>query len=299
MHMRRIHAAFDTSWSSVARPLRGTGALAAPGGRWRASMALALTALAVLATRGGAQTDYYNTDRGRPLRIEDAFPVERRAFEIQGAPLRLERSAGGAYAWSVEPELAWGILPRMHVEIGVPLSVTDAGAARRAGVGGIHLSSLYNFNVETAIPAFGVAAAALLPVGSQAPADPHVALTAIATRTLTWARFHVNASYTFGAAPPAGAPPADEDGEAERWAAGIAVDRTLPLRAALIGFEVLVQQPLHDADPRVLSVAGGVRHQVSPRWAVDAGLGARLTGNDRGWYATAGTAYAFGLPWRQ
>lgn len=29
-----------------------------------------------------AQTDYYNTDAGRPVHIEDAYPVERHAFEI-------------------------------------------------------------------------------------------------------------------------------------------------------------------------------------------------------------------------
>ncbi|MBA2669021.1 MAG: hypothetical protein H0U67_01455, partial [Gemmatimonadetes bacterium] len=38
-----------------------------------------------LALFGGAplaaQTDYYNTDAGRPVRIEDAHPVERYAFE--------------------------------------------------------------------------------------------------------------------------------------------------------------------------------------------------------------------------
>ena len=65
-----------------------------------------------------AQTDYYNTDAGRPLQIEDAHPVERRAFEIQAAPLRFERSGSGAYRWEIEPEVAYGIFPRTHVELG-------------------------------------------------------------------------------------------------------------------------------------------------------------------------------------
>src|SRR5688572_23274403 len=42
-----------------------------------------------------AQTDYYNIDSGRPVRIEDAYPVERYAFEAQVAPLRMERRDDG------------------------------------------------------------------------------------------------------------------------------------------------------------------------------------------------------------
>ena len=52
------------------------------------------------------QTDYYNTDAGRPILIEDAYPVERYAFELQLAPVRLERERGGLCNWGFEPELA-------------------------------------------------------------------------------------------------------------------------------------------------------------------------------------------------
>src|SRR5947199_3663291 len=51
-----------------------------------------------------AQTDYYNTDRGRPLQIEDAYTTERYAFELKLASVRLERVNGGQYNWDVEPE---------------------------------------------------------------------------------------------------------------------------------------------------------------------------------------------------
>src|SRR5688500_20382202 len=78
-------------------------------------IASAALLLGVVATSATAQTDYYNTDAGRPMQIEDAHPVERRAFEIQAAPLRLERSSGGTYHWGIEPELAYGILPRTNI----------------------------------------------------------------------------------------------------------------------------------------------------------------------------------------
>lgn len=241
-----------------------------------------------------AQTDYYNSDKGRPLLIEDAYPVERRAFEIQAAPLRLERATGGAYHWSIEPEIAFGILPRTQVEVGMPLSFIDGGGVRRSGVGGLELSALYNLNVETSLPAFGIAAGALLPVGQFAPDNPLFSFKGIATRTVGWARFHVNGEYTFGDEPSAST---SEQLEATRWVAGIAVDHTLPLKSLLLGGEVVLQQPLESAEQTILVLGVGTRYQLAPRWAIDAGVGKRLTGDDRAWYVTFGSAYAFGLPW--
>ncbi|MDQ3950355.1 MAG: hypothetical protein M3282_08405, partial [Gemmatimonadota bacterium] len=74
---------------------------------YRSARNLALASVGALVAPAAplaAQTDYYNTDAGRPVQIEDAYPVERRAFEIQAAPLRLERARGGVYHWGIEPE---------------------------------------------------------------------------------------------------------------------------------------------------------------------------------------------------
>lgn len=261
--------------------------------RLRTAIALATAAVAVSPASAAAQTDYYNTDRGRPLQVEDAYPVERRAFELQAAPLRMERTAGGAYHWSIEPEIAFGILPRTQLELGVPLSFVDASPARRSGISGVDVSVLYNLNVETAIPAFAIAGGALLPVGGLAGDETYVSVRGIATRTLEWARFHLNAEYTVGAAPPATAPAV----EATRWMAGLAVDRTFPLRSLLVGGEVVAQRPLDAGADVVLTLGTGLRYQLTPRWAVDGGIGRRLTGDEHGWYITVGSAYAFGLPW--
>ncbi|HEX8431422.1 MAG TPA: hypothetical protein VF625_09050, partial [Longimicrobium sp.] len=74
------------------------------------TLAGAALAVAVLAGPATAQTDYYNTDEGRPVRIEDAASVERYAFELQLAPFRVARERGGIYHWEIAPELAYGIL---------------------------------------------------------------------------------------------------------------------------------------------------------------------------------------------
>lgn len=285
-----------------------------PGARrLLAWVGFATTSLSLSAARPlAAQTDFYNTDAARPVRIEDAYPTERYAFELQLAPLRLERARGGTYSWEVEPEVAYGILPRTHVEVGFPIAFVDPGGeAQQQGLAGISISALHNLNVETAFPAFGIAADVLLPVGALAPDRAYASVTGIATRTYSWARFHVNGQYTFGSEPDDGIEPVDplaaaDDGvlaprqpetrtEASRWMAGIAVDRTFPLRSLLVTADVFVEQPLDDDADLQWNVEAGLRRQVSPVLAFDAGLGRRLSGDDQGWFVTLGSAYAFGV----
>jgi hypothetical protein len=245
-----------------------------------------------LALPGYAQTDYYNTDAGRPVRIEDAYPTERYAFELQLAPVRAERSGTGAYVWGIEPEIAYGILPRTHVELGVPLVAVDApGAPNRSGAAGVELSVLHNLNAETAgLPAFGIAAHALLPAGAFGPDRAIASAAALVTRTFPLVRVHANARYTF-----AGARDAGSGLETSQWLAGLAVDRTMPLRSMLVTAEAFAEQPLDEREPVAWTIGAGLRTQRSPRLAVDAGVGRRVTGADTGWYVTAGAAYAFAI----
>jgi hypothetical protein len=279
----------------------------APRHRRRASipaLAFAVVACAALgapAARAAAQTDYYNTDAGRPIAVEDAYAIERRAVEFQIAPLRLERTRGGTYQWALEPELAFGLLPRTQVEIGLPLAYVDAGpGAQTVGLAGVELSALYNLNVETTIPALAVVADVLVPAGGLGPERAYPSLKAIATRTLSWARFHVNAQYTLGDRLPAAddnSPRTPRTAELARWLAGAAVDRTFPLRSLLVTAELVARQPLGEGEGVQWNTGAGARYQLSPRVAADAGAGYRLSGDDRGWFATFGAAVAVGLPW--
>ena len=261
-----------------------------------APIALAF-ALALLAAPAAAQTDYYNTDAGRPIWTEDASPLEHRALELQLAPLRLERARGGAYAWGIEPEVAVGILPRTQLEVGFPLVHADLGdGARSSGLAGIELAALHALNVETSLPALAVAGELLLPAGRLAPDATYASLKGIATKTYPWARVHANARYTFGDDPETTAEGAHGAAELSRWAAGLAVDRTLPLESLLLTAELVARRPLAaDADVQ-WDTAAGARYQLAPRLALDGGAGYRLTG-DAGWFVTFGAAVSLGLPW--
>lgn len=263
----------------------------------RRALALAAVALALVPSRLRAQTDYYNTDTGRPILVEDAYPVERRAVELQVAPLRLERGQGGAYTWGIEPEVAAGLLPRTQFEIGFPLAWVDYGAGRQTtGLSGIDLQVLHNLNVETRLPALGVAADVLLPVGHLAPENAYYSVKGIATKTFTWARVHLNGRYTFG--DDLSHTEADADAfELSRWLGGIAVDRTMPLQSLLVTAELVARQPLAPDEDLLWESAVGTRVQLDPRVAMDAGAGYRFTSGHEGWFVTFGAAVAVGLPW--
>ena len=267
--------------------------------------ALAMSGLLGLARTVAAQTDYYNTDAGRPIQMEDAYATERYGFELQLAPVRLERGRRGLYTWGVEPEVAYGILPRTHVGVGFPFALVDLGpSGRRSGLAGVDISVLHNLNAETrTVPALGVVAEVLAPVGGLAPDRTYGSLKGIVTRTQRWARFHVNGQYTFGDAPATSSSSPDDDAmvvgpgavELARWLGGVAVDRTFPLRSMLVTGEVYARQPIVEDEDVEWNVGAGVRYQLDPSFALDAGAGKRLTGNDRGWFVTFGLARAFAV----
>jgi len=254
----------------------------------RAAIVTFLLSLAV--GSASAQTDYYNTDAGRPITVEDAYPVERHAFELQLAPLRLWRSAG-TYTWALEPELAYGLLPRTQLEVGLPLVYADPREGPRStGVAGLDVGVLHNLNVETrTLPAFGVAAELLAPVGSLAPDRAYLSLKGIATRTWSLARLHLNGAYTLGDSP--GEESAGHD--LARWTAGAAVDHAFPLQSVLVTAELVAEGPMVDDATTEWRTGAGLRWQRTPRLALDVGGGVRLNGGERPWYLTFGGAYAF------
>jgi hypothetical protein len=259
---------------------------------------LGVIALLVLAGGANAQTDFYNTSVGRPLRIEDATPVEYRAVEIDVAPLRFERGRGGIRRWSFHPEAAVGILPRTQLQLGVPLAYLDARSTSARGVAGVEISVLHALNAETSIPALAVAADVLLPVGPLGGDAAYGTFKGILTRTMPWARLSANAQLTVGptaASSASQSAQSNEGADVSRWLAGVAIDKTFPLHSLLVGAETFAEQPVRDGASVAWSAGTGLRYQLAPRWAIDAGVGRRLTGDDRAWYVTLGSAFALGL----
>jgi hypothetical protein len=261
--------------------------------RARACLARALPCFLLLAAARAAhaQTDFMNTDRGRPFTIEDAITVERWALELQVAPLRLERATTGARRWGFEPGVNIGIAPRVELEIGLPLVMTDVGGRRTTALAGVHAGLLHQLNAESVtLPAFAARLDVVLPAGGLAPAHAYTTVGVLATRSFdAGVRLHANASFTGGTA-------FENAHDLSNWSAGIALDRTLPLRFLLVGVEATLREPLALPGKQEWSAGAGARLQLTPRWLMDVGAGRRGGAGEEAWYASVGGAYALG--WR-
>ncbi|HEU5039343.1 MAG TPA: hypothetical protein VFT84_00890, partial [Gemmatimonadales bacterium] len=75
-----------------------------------------------------AQIDYRNLDRERPVATEDAYPVERHAFELL-LPVRTERERGGDRLHLIPLEVEYGIVDNAQIGLGIPIGAVDASGA--------------------------------------------------------------------------------------------------------------------------------------------------------------------------
>jgi hypothetical protein len=246
--------------------------------------------LSFLAPPLAAQIDYRNLDDDRPVVTEDAYPVERYAFELL-APYRYEAEADGARLHTTVPEAAYGLARNAQVGLKLPLAAVDDGTGTDWGLAGLRLFGVYNFNTETPwLPALSLRADATFPVGSLAGDGSRFAIKAIATRSWGRMRAHLNASRGFGSeAALSVAEPLN------RWNASLAVDRTFFRSSILLIGEVAVSQAVQDAPTAVNASLGG-RWQWTPTLVLDAGVTRRLradTGLDVA--LTIGLSHAFAL----
>ena len=237
-----------------------------------------------------AQIDYRNLDEGRPVSTEDAYPVERYAFELV-VPYEYEREAGGGSSHLVSPELALGFLPNAMIGLKLPAAAVDAGGATGTewGLAGPRLFALFNTNTEgRSLPAFALRADAAFPVGRLAGDVVRVGLTAIATRSWGRTRAHINGTLGLG-------PRAETVHGVPSWAASAAIDRTLLRQSMLLIGELSARRATAGAATEVSAALGG-RRQITPTLVIDAGISRRLT-DDAGPDVrfTVGLTHAFAL----
>ena len=63
----------------------------------------------------------------------------------------------------------------------------------------------------------------------------------------------------------------------------------------LIGAEVFAEQPLLDEEPVAWNAGAGIRYQLTPYFNIDGGIGKRLTGDERSWFARFGLSRQFAI----
>lgn len=247
-----------------------------------------------LVPSASAQIDYRNLDDERPITTEDAYPVERHAFELL-VPYRYEQERDGERVHLFPLEVEYGVYDNAQLGLEVPLAGLDAGptASTDWGIAGVEAFALYNFNTESpALPALSLRGDVSLPVGSLAGDAARFSVKALATRSWGRSRFHFNAAWSFGSE--------DDPGAAEvlpRWSYGLAVDRTLFRQSVLLVGEVVAARVVQDAATEV-NAAVGARYQLSPTFVLDVGVARRLRNAIGPDFAfTFGVSHAFGLGW--
>jgi hypothetical protein len=236
-----------------------------------------------------AQIDYRNLDDDRPVVTEDAYPVERYAFEVL-APYRFEVEADGAELHTTVPEAAYGLARNAQVGLKLPFAGVDDGTGTNWGLAGLRLFGLYNFNTESRrVPALSLRADVSFPLGSLAGEGTRFGLKAIATRSWGRMRAHLNLAGGFGSETDLSiAEPLS------RWSASLAVDRTF-FRSSLLLIGELATSQTSEGAPTGVNASLGGRWQWTPTLVLDVGVTRRLsdTGPDLG--LTVGVSHAFAI----
>lgn len=229
-----------------------------------------LSILFILLSLSGAafgQADYRNLDPGRPIVIEDAQPIEFRAFEFQiGIPRYTDLRQGG-YALSLDPELKWGFAKDWQAGLGGAYVVSHDGETK-SGLNDTQLHLLYNFNQEGEhAPAVALRPELVLPTGAFGNDHLHASLKAIVSKTVGMNRVHLNGSYAVG--------PTEEAGRGadavSRFLYGAAYERTFPITFAVLLADLYAARPIDGGPTEVVADLGG-RLQLTPTWVLDAGL---------------------------
>ena len=221
---------------------------------------------AMIATRASAQIDYRNLDDDRPVAVEDAYPLERYAFEWLGA-YRFTRLGEGRGQHLFVSEIAYGLARGAEMGIKAPFTAKTGGGGTEAGLAGLRVFALYNLTTERpSLPGAAIRLDWTAPLGSQAGRGGAVMIQALATRSFGRNRVHLNA----GAALARGSEPAAAEA-IPRWRAGLAVDRTLLRSSTLLLAAATAEQDSEGADI-AMAAAAGFRRQVAPALVLDAGV---------------------------
>lgn len=253
-----------------------------------------LSILILLLSSSGAvfaQSDYRNLDPGRPIRIEDAQPLEFRAFEFQFGP-RYSLHPDEGDEFSFEPELKWGFAKDWQAGISGEAAVLDDGETTDS-LRHLQIHFFYNPNQEDLnLPAVAFRWELDFGAGDLGTDHPHGALKVIVSKTFGFNRIHLNGSYTAG--------PTEVSGRGgdlvNRYLYGIAYERTAPIDFFVLLFDLYAAAPI-DGGRREIVYDFGTRIQITPTWVFDAGFFHAIRSEDLDFGVTVGLSYVFSPRW--
>ncbi len=234
--------------------------------------------------------DHKNLDEGRPLRLEDAYPIAAGEWAIEaGAGATFQRRSANRGLFPLE--ILYGAWPNLQLGVGTTLSTDPHEIDEQRKSGDLELSALYNFNQETlTLPALGARVELNLPTGVDS-SGVDVALKAIATKSFDRLAVHFNAAYEFLT----GTTGDERDGRYQLvLGASYPVGAPRYTRTTLVG-DIFTEQSVHRGESNIVGAEIGFRHQLTPRIVLDAGLGTEFAGPaDRAeFFFTTGVSVGF------
>lgn len=246
--------------------------------------------LAGLATAPAAHAiDHNNLDPGRPVRIEDAYPVSHGELVLEfGGLFSAERHKPDRAAGDFE--ILYGALPNLQLGLGSTVSTHPRDIDEGFRSGDLRFSALYNFNQETlTLPALAIKGTLNFPTGVDSTGvDGEV--KAIVTKSFDRVSLHFNAAYQF-----LGGTSGQEKSGAYEFSLGAGVPLGAPLstRTTLVGDVFVKEGPLHHQSETV-GAEIGVRYQLGPRAVLDVGIGTEFAGSERSpVFGTIGISWSF------
>jgi hypothetical protein len=234
--------------------------------------------------------DHNNLDEGRPLRLEDAYPIAYGELSAEtGARLSLNRQSPDRVAFPVE--LLYGAYRNLQVGIGSTLATEPRTIDEAEKSGDLRTFALYNFNQETLrLPAFAAKLSLDFPTGVHSR-GVDTELKGIMTRSFGQTRAHLNVGYEF----------IGHAGDGQRsgryeivLGAQYPVGYPRFMNTTLLT-DVFTQQSVHAGETNPSGVELGIRQQIAPLTIVDVGIGTEFAGpaERTPFFATVGVSVGF------
>jgi len=246
--------------------------------------AAAMTMAAMAFAPAARASDVHDLQRNLPLEVEDTTATEEGSLQVQ-ASARYERTHDGEDQLTVEPQLQYGLVPNVHVELSYPII---AGDADRTGSGDVTAAVFYNFlQEENARPALAVKAQVDLPTGvgsDGVDTDLRFLLTKTLTENESQDRMHLNVDWIHNAA-------ADNDERQNRFIGVVGYSRKLSDQTVFLADLVREQQDQEGLDSTILEA--GLLHQLNDKVTLAAGIGAGLGEDSPDVRLTIGVQYSF------
>jgi hypothetical protein len=234
--------------------------------------------------------DHDNLDEGRPLRLEDAYPIAAGEWALEtGAAVSTPRKSRTRGLFPAE--VLYGLAPNLQVSLRTTLITDPKRIEEQTKSGDLQLSGLYNFNQETLrLPAFGLRATVNLPTGT-ASSGVDFRIKGLVTKSMGRLSIHFNSAYEVFS----GTAPFERDG---RY--GLDLGASYPVGApkhtltTLLG-DVFTEQAPRRGDPQIAGAEIGLRHQLTPWTVLDAGIGTEFMGppNRSSFFAAMGLSVGF------